>query len=240
MAQRPDLLPVLSRDFHLPSLSPIKYIMGYKLNRRPQRGEMTEKALEVVDGEVMTTEEGGALLTRAEFHQLAEVPPAVEWFADIDNPNTRAAYQADVQRDFMPLIGITGPEDFRQVSRAHVILWRKELIQRGLSPATIRRKLSALASLFDYLCDQNAVAYNPVKGVSRPKEGSNEGKTPALSDDQARALLNAPDVETLKGKRDRAILAVFLYHGPRREEVSKLRVRDLQPRQGVPHFVIPR
>jgi len=51
---------------------------------------MTEKGLQVVGGEVMTTESGGALLTRAEFHQLSNVLLAVEWFADIDNPNTRA------------------------------------------------------------------------------------------------------------------------------------------------------
>ena len=198
---------------------------------------MTEKTLQPVKGVVVTTA-SRPLLTRAEFHQLADVPPAIEWFADIDNPHTRAAYRTDIEKDFMPLIGITGPEDFRHVTRAHVILWRKELIRRGLAAATIRRKLSALASLFDYLCDKNAVAYNLVKGVSRPKEGANEGKTPALSDDQARALLNAPDLDTLKGKRDRAILAVFLYHGPRKAEVAGLRVRDLQPRQGVMHFVI--
>jgi hypothetical protein len=49
-------------------------------------------------------------------------------------------------------------------------------------------------------------------------------------------LLEAPSAETLKGKRDRAILATLLYHGLRREEVCKLRVRDLQQREGVLHF----
>jgi site-specific recombinase XerD len=54
------------------------------------------------------------------------------------------------------------------------------------------------------------VTHNPVKGVQRPKADANEGKTPALGDNQARALLEAPDPETLKGKRDRAILTTFL------------------------------
>ena len=53
-------------------------------------------------------------------------------------------------------------------------------------------------------------------------EGANEGKTPALSDDQARALLDIPPHDTLKGKRDRAILAVFLYHGLRCSELVGL------------------
>lgn len=43
-------------------------------------------------------------------------------------------------------------------------------------------------------------------------------------------------METLKGKRDRAILASLLYHGLRREELCLLRVRDVQSRQGVKHF----
>jgi len=97
-----------------------------------------------------------------------------------------------------------------------VLAWRKHLEQRGLSVATLRRKLAALTSLFDHLLECNAVAGgNPVHGVKRPKLETNEGKTPALGDHQARALLEAPDPATLKGRRDRAILAVLLYHGLR-------------------------
>jgi integrase/recombinase XerD len=108
--------------------------------------------------------------------------------------------------------------------------------QRELSPATIRRKLSALSSLFDYLCERNAALGNPVDGVKRPAANGNEGSTPALGDGQARKLLEAPPAGTLKDRRDRAILATLLYHGMRREELSALRVKDLQSRQGVMHF----
>jgi integrase/recombinase XerD len=73
-----------------------------------------------------------------------------------------------------------------------VITWRKEMEIRFLSPASIRRKLSALSSLFDYLCERNAVAGNPVDGVKRPMANNNEGSTPALGDAQARRLLDAP------------------------------------------------
>lgn len=174
-------------------------------------------------------------LTAAEFQGLAEVPPALEWFANIDNPRTRRAYQVDL-RDFSRFVGIEQPEELRQVTRAHVLAWRKDLERRSLAAATIRRKLAALTSLFDYLCEQNAVLHNPVNGVKRPKEGSNEGKTPALGDDQARMLLEAPPTDTLKGKRDRAILAVLLYHGLRCEELCTLKVKDLSQRRGIMHF----
>jgi site-specific recombinase XerD len=107
---------------------------------------------------------------------------------------------------------------------------------RELGGATIRGKLAALFSLFEHLCDANAVTHNPVKGVKRPKVESYEGKTPALGDGQARALLDAPGTETEKGKRDRAILSVLLYHGLRREELCTLKVRDIHPRHGVLHL----
>jgi site-specific recombinase XerC len=74
--------------------------------------------------------------------------------------------------------------------------------------------------LFDYLCERNAVAGNPVDGVKRPMANGNEGSTAALGDAQARRLLDAPPEGTLKGVRDRAILATLLYHGMRRESCA--------------------
>jgi site-specific recombinase XerD len=174
-------------------------------------------------------------LTDEQYQGLAAVPPEVEWFANIHNAKTRRAYEGDV-KDFTIFVGIVRPEEFRTVTRPHVIAWRKTLEERQLSASTIRRKLSALSSLFEHLCENNAVLHNPVDGVKRPIEGANEGKTPAIGDGQARALLNAPEAGTLKGKRDRAILAVFLYHGLRCEELCRLKVRDVQDRRGVKHL----
>ena len=174
-------------------------------------------------------------LTDAQFHQLAEVPPALTWFANINNPQTRRAYQNDVQ-EFMAFASIEDPRAFRQVGRGHILAWRRDLERRALGGATIRRKLSALSSLFDALCEANAVQGNPVDGIKRPKVASQEGSTPAISDHQARALLAAPDRSTLQGLRDRAILATLLYHGLRRAELCALHLADLQDRRGVRHL----
>jgi site-specific recombinase XerD len=106
-------------------------------------------------------------LSPAEFYHLHAVPPAVEWFANINNPNTRDAYQTDL-KDFMDFTGIAHSDELRQVSRAHVIAWRKDLERRECSDATIRRKLAALSSLFNLCCEKNAVLINPVNGVKRP------------------------------------------------------------------------
>lgn len=176
-------------------------------------------------------------LTPEEFYALRDVPPEAEWFANIDNPNTRRAYRNDI-RDFMAFTGLTKTAQLREVTRVHVIAWRTHLVERELSDATIRRKLSAVSSLFAFLAENNSVLISPVEGVKRPKVDSLEGKTPALADTEARDLLSAPDQTTLKGKRDYAILSVMLYHALRREEVCKLRVKDLQDRRGVKHLLV--
>ncbi len=178
------------------------------------------------------------LLTNADFARLSEVPPEVEWFANIDNAQTRRAYKNALQ-DFTNFTGIKKPEEFREVNRAHIIAWRDELVSRTLSSMTIRHRLAALSSLFEYLCDKNTVTHNPVKGVKRPAIESSEGKTPALGDHQARKLLDIPDSGSLKGKRNRAILATLLYHALRRDELCRLKVKDFkQERRGVPHLKI--
>jgi integrase/recombinase XerD len=178
------------------------------------------------------------LLTAEDFLRLADVPPEVEWFANLTNRCTRRAYENAI-KDFMGFTGIRKPEEFRTVTRAHVIAWRDDLVQRERSGSTIRHRLAALASLFDYLCDKNAVTHNPVKGVKRPKNDSQEGRTPALGDHQARKLLAAPDGDSLRTFRDKAILATLLYHALRREELCKLKVKDFkQERRGVPHLKV--
>lgn len=160
-------------------------------------------------------------LSSAQFQTLADVPPELEWFANLSNTNTRCAYRQDIE-DFMAFAGLRHPEEFRPVTRAHVIAWRDHLTQQDLANDTIRRKLAALSSLYAYLCDRNAVLHNPVLVVKRPRSMNREGVTPALGDYQARLLLTAPSEHTLKGKRDRAILATLLYHGLRCEDLCSL------------------
>ena len=174
-------------------------------------------------------------LTAPEFRELAQVPPATEWFANIDNANTRRAYRNDL-KEFMTFVGIASPDELRLVTRAHILAWRKDLERRELEGSTIRRKLAALSSLFEYLADANAVTHNPVKGVKRPKVESYEGKTPALGDSHARHLLKLPAGDGLKALRDRALLSLLLHHGLRREELSQLAVHDVHRRRGVPHL----
>ncbi len=71
-------------------------------------------------------------LTATQFHTLAEIPPELEWFVNLPNPNTRRAYRQDLD-DFMAFAGLHRPEQFRDVTRAHVIAWRDQLVCQGLA-----------------------------------------------------------------------------------------------------------
>jgi integrase/recombinase XerD len=98
------------------------------------------------------------VLVPAQFGDLAEVPPEIEWLANLTNPKTRRAYKNDVE-EFVRFTGLRGIAELRDITRAHVIAWRKDLEQRALAPSSIRRKLSALSALFDYLCEHNAAPW---------------------------------------------------------------------------------
>lgn len=101
----------------------------------------------------------------------------MKWFANIDHPQSRKAYRAD-----MRFVGIRRPEEFRLVTRAHFSAWRRNLEQRGLSTPTIRRELSALSPLFSRLCDSNTAHPQSGPGCEAFEVGNGGSKTPAIGD----------------------------------------------------------
>ena len=96
-------------------------------------------------------------LTAPEFQRLAAVPAAAEWFANLDNPRTRRAYRADLA-DFCHFLGLTAPDEFRAVTRAHVLAWRGELERRGLAGATPDLMASAMRAAQQLLGGAGSVA----------------------------------------------------------------------------------
>src|ERR1700723_1383385 len=108
---------------------------------------------------------------------------------------------------------VTDPPYFMWMHNRHFEQVIQNLLQLANPIAQARGTIFAL----NYLCEFNAVPGNPVDGVKR---ATNEGSTPAHGDAQVRRLLGAPPHDTLKGVRDRAILATLLCHlpSPRRGE----------------------
>ena len=170
----------------------------------------------------------GELENTDAFNVLANVRSENVWLANFSSQNTRDAYQRSVA-SFIATIGVSSPDELYSVKQAHVLAWRASMEAAELSQATIASRLSALSSLYKHLTDEQLTTTNPVAGVRRPKTGNaglGAGKSPTLSKRQVRAMLDAPDTDTLQGLRDRALLHVYFYVGARCSEPGRLRVRD--------------
>ena len=168
----------------------------------------------------------------AHLERLAEIPEEEVWLASQKSARTRRAYRLDVAH-FMRTLGITSPEQLRQVDHRAVIAWERIMREEErAATSTVRRRLAALSSLFKHLVRHGAAHRNPVADVARPSINREEGSTLAFSKVQARKLLDAPAEDTLAGLRDRAILSVGLQVGLRRAEIAGLRVNDLHQNRG--------
>ena len=168
----------------------------------------------------------------ASLAHLAAIPEEEVWLASQRSACTRRAYKLDVAH-FMRTLGITTPDQLRQVDHRAVIAWERILReQEGAAASTVRRRLAALSSLFKHLVRHGAAIRNPVADVARPAINREEGSTAAFSKAQARKLLDAPPADTLAGMRGRAILSVGLQVGLRRAEIAALTVGDLHQNRG--------
>ena len=104
-------------------------------------------------------------LTAAQYGDLADVPPELEWLANITNPKTRRAYKIDVSEFSGLRRPAAGPRNCAPWPAPMSSPGARTSRPADYRPSSIRRKLSALSSLFDYLCERNAVSGNPVDGV---------------------------------------------------------------------------
>ncbi len=168
----------------------------------------------------------------ASLAELAAIPEEEVWLASQKSARTRRAYRLDVAH-FMRTLGITTPDQLRQIDHRAVIAWERIMReQEGAAASTVRRRLSALSSLFKHLVRHGSASRNPVVDVARPSINREEGSTAAFSKAEARRLLDAPPADTVAGARDRAILSVGLQVGLRRAEIAGLTVADLHQNRG--------
>jgi integrase len=118
-------------------------------------------------------------------------------------------------------------------NRTVVLRYRMQLESRNLAPGTINVRLAAVRRLAYEAADAGLLSPELAAGIRRVKSVKKLGIRLGnwLSASEARALWQSPDAETLKGKRDRAIIAVLLGCGLRRRELADLTFDHLQRRE---------
>jgi len=142
------------------------------------------------------------------------------------SPQTSRAYRL-VLKEFLSFVA-KRPSD---VNQSDVIRYRHQLEHLGRAPASIRQHLAAISGYYNFCICRNLGICNPVKGVNRPSVDAYTGAN-WLTKNQARALLAEPDLKTVKGKRDYAILLTLLLTGLRRSELSNVQRGDIEERGG--------
>jgi site-specific recombinase XerD len=171
----------------------------------------------------------------------------LEFFtAQINNDHTRKAY-LNATRRFAEWCDGRSIGQLADVQAFHVAAFVKEL-QGQLSPPTVKQHLAALRMLFDWLVTGHIIDVNPAHAVRGPKYVVKKGKTPVLTADEARELLDSikivkqtadaegaeTDEPALVGLRDRALIGVMVYAFARVGAVIQMKVRDyfVQGRRG--------
>ena len=163
----------------------------------------------------------------------------LEFFtAQINNDHTRKAYM-NAARRFAAWCRQCGIGELAGVQPFHVAAFVKHL-QGEFSPPTVKQHLAALRMLFDWLVTGHVMDVNPVHSVRGPKYVVKKGKTPVLTADEARELLDhieivrntagedgeAAEKPDLVGLRDRALIGVMVYTFARINAVINMKVRD--------------
>ena len=122
--------------------------------------------------------------------------------------------------------------------RCAVVRYRSFLESLALSAATINLHLSAIRRLADESAESGWLSPDLATGIRRVKGVRQLGRRLGnwLTGDQAQELLNATDRNSLRGKRDAALLGLLLGCGLRRSEAVSLRIDQLQLRER--HWVI--
>lgn len=122
----------------------------------------------------------------------------------------------------------------QSMTKAVVNEYKAYLQSLKYAPSTINQRLSAIRKLAREASDNGLMDGQLADGITRVTGIKSAGVRIGnwLSKEQAQSLINTPDITTLKGLRDRAILSVMLGSGLRRSEVASLVFGHIQQREG--------
>ncbi len=149
----------------------------------------------------------------------------------VHSPESKRAYSRGVD-EFLKWFAATQPAT--GFSKATVQAYRAQLVASGLAASTVNLRMTAIRRLAAEAADNGLLAPEAASAIARVKGARRQGVRIGnwLSVPLAEALLQHPDPSTLKGKRDRALLAVMLGCGLRREETAMLTLEHVQQRDG--------
>lgn len=142
--------------------------------------------------------------------------------------NSLDAYGRDI-RDFQQFLSSRGDGDLTGAARDDVTAYLNKLKADGRSPSTLNRKMASIRTFYNYLQDTGVTHENPARGVKTPRVERKELEYLSIKDIDR--LLESPD-DSLKGRRDRAILEVLYATGIKVSELIDANLEDVNFRMG--------
>jgi len=142
--------------------------------------------------------------------------------------NSLEAYKRDVL-EFEGIIREKQNLALGEASNTEVVAYLLKLKNDGKSAATVNRKVASLRAFYNYLTAQKLISANPTANIKSPK--IERKSIEYLTIEEIENLLCKPD-QSMKGKRDRAILELLYATGIRVSEVVEMNLEDVNLRMG--------
>ncbi|HMW00591.1 MAG TPA: tyrosine recombinase XerC, partial [Acidobacteriota bacterium] len=121
--------------------------------------------------------------------------------------------------------GVRREVNIRDIDNITIREYMATLYSKNKKKTSIARKLATLRTFFKYLCREGILEMNPARLVSSPRL---EKKLPNyLTVEEVIRFIEIPDLETVLGKRDRAILEMLYGTGVRVSELVNLNLQDI-------------
>jgi integrase/recombinase XerD len=144
------------------------------------------------------------------------------------SPNTLSAYGRDLDR--LRAFAADQGRAVMAMDRRGLEAFVRDVMTSGLSPTSTARLVASVRGLFRHLRRRGDVRENPAEELQAPR--AFQSLPHFLSTADVDALLNAPDVSTPGGLRDRALIEVLYATGLRVTELVGLRIADVRLDQG--------
>jgi integrase/recombinase XerD len=143
--------------------------------------------------------------------------------------NTVSAYSQDLKK----LLGFSIARGLAptQLKQEDILKWSQDLMGRGLSSRSVGRALNAARSFFRFLLGDRIISSDPTAHLETPR--ALKPLPRFLSRDEVENLLGAPDTDTARGSRDRAMLEVLYASGLRVSELIKLGMTQVDLSLGI-------
>ncbi len=151
------------------------------------------------------------------------------WLEEGKSSHSQAAYKSDLLQFFRWLDALA--ISFDNVSSSDIQRFFAHCLDSGKTPRTLARYRCALRKFFTWLVRDHRLSDNPMEGIEAPKIG--QPLPHSLSESQVEALLQAPDVNTPIGLRDKTMLELLYASGLRVTELVGLQAHQVNLKQGV-------